>query len=73
MSVKANSPKDPKEVMGQIFGEFGNEAISDIQVRSGLPVYCHTRNGLEIVDRLGDFYGGRRTFPDEIPVFPSGG
>ena len=58
MSAKANSPKDPEEVMGQIFGEFGNEAISDIQVRSGLPVYCHTRKGLEIVDRLGDFTVG---------------
>jgi twitching motility protein PilT len=41
-------------VMSEIFAVAGGNKISDIQVRSGNWVYCHTKRGLEIIRRLGE-------------------
>lgn len=40
--------------MSEIFAVAGGNHISDIQIRSGNWVYCHTRRGLEIITRLGE-------------------
>lgn len=41
-------------VMSEIFAVAGGNKISDIQIRSGNWVYCHTKRGLEIIRRLGE-------------------
>ena len=41
-------------VMSEIFAAAGGNQISDIQIRSGNWVYCHTKQGLEIIRRLGE-------------------
>lgn len=41
-------------VMSEIFAVAGANVISDIQIRSGNWVYCHTKKGLEIIRRLGE-------------------
>lgn len=41
-------------VMSEIFASAGANKISDIQIRSGNWVYCHTKKGLEIIRRLGE-------------------
>tara|TARA_B100000927_G_scaffold51437_3_gene38288 strand:- start:4344 stop:5564 length:1221 start_codon:yes stop_codon:yes gene_type:complete len=43
-----------EQVMSAIFSAAGDNDISDIQIRSGSYVYCHTRNGLEIITQLGE-------------------
>lgn len=40
--------------MSEIFAVAGGNKISDIQIRSGNWVYCHTKRGLEIIHRLGE-------------------
>ncbi|HRQ88351.1 MAG TPA: ATPase, T2SS/T4P/T4SS family [Bacteroidia bacterium] len=40
--------------MSEIFAAAGGNQISDIQIRSGNWVYCHTKQGLEIIRRLGE-------------------
>lgn len=41
-------------VMNEIFVRAGGNSISDIQIRSGFPVYCHTKKGLEIIHTMGE-------------------
>ena len=41
-------------VMSEVFAVAGSSSISDIQIRSGSWIYCHTKKGLEIVRRLGE-------------------
>ena len=43
-----------EQVMSAIFSAAGGNDISDIQIRSGSYVYCHTRHGLEIITQLGE-------------------
>ncbi len=43
-----------QQVMTAIFAAAGANDISDIQIRSGSWVYCHTKKGLEIVSQLGE-------------------
>ena len=43
-----------EQVMSAISSAAGDNDISDIQIRSGSYVYCHTRNGLEIITQLGE-------------------
>jgi pilus retraction protein PilT len=43
-----------EQVMSAIFSAAGDNDISDIQIRSGAFVYCHTRNGLEVITKLGE-------------------
>lgn len=44
--------------MAAAFSSLGGHGISDIQVRSGIPIYCHTKKGLEILDDLGVISSG---------------
>ncbi len=43
-----------QQVMTAIFAAAGENSISDIQIRSGSWVYCHTKKGLEIITKLGE-------------------
>ena len=43
-----------EEVISAIFAAIGSSDISDIQIRSGSLIYCHTQKGLEIVTALGE-------------------
>ncbi len=43
-----------QQVMSAIFATAGDNIISDIQIRSGSYVYCHTKRGLEIISKLGE-------------------
>lgn len=43
-----------QHVMSEIFAKAGENSISDIQIRSGNWVYCHTKKGLEIIGSLGE-------------------
>lgn len=43
-----------KHVMSEVFAQAGANSISDIQIRSGNYVYCHTKKGLEIIGTLGE-------------------
>ena len=60
MNLKTNEelPRDPGEIMAAAFSSFDGHAISDIQVRSGTPVYCHTKKGLEILEDVGVISSG---------------
>ncbi len=40
--------------MSEVFAVAGANSISDIQMRSGTWIYCHTKKGLEIISRLGE-------------------
>jgi len=42
------------QVMNEVFATAGSNSISDIQFRSGSWVYCHTKQGLQIVNSLGE-------------------
>lgn len=46
--------KQAHHVMSEIFARAGANSISDIQIRSGTCVYCHTKQGLEIIGTLGE-------------------
>lgn len=50
--------RDPGKIMAAAFSSLGGHGISDIQVRSGTPIYCHTKKGLEILDDLGVISSG---------------
>ncbi|NLT72009.1 MAG: Flp pilus assembly complex ATPase component TadA [Verrucomicrobiaceae bacterium] len=41
-------------IMSEVFAVAGANSISDIQMRSGTWIYCHTKKGLEIISRLGE-------------------
>ena len=43
-----------QHVMSEVFAQAGANSISDIQIRSGNYVYCHTKKGLEIIGTLGE-------------------
>ena len=43
-----------QHVMSEVFAQAGTNSISDIQIRSGNYVYCHTKKGLEIIGTLGE-------------------
>jgi pilus retraction protein PilT len=60
MNLKTNEelPRDPGEIMAAAFSSFDGHTISDIQVRSGTPVYCHTKKGLEILEDVGVISSG---------------
>ncbi|MEX2579328.1 MAG: ATPase, T2SS/T4P/T4SS family [Verrucomicrobiales bacterium] len=48
------STKQAHHVMSEIFAVAGANSISDIQMRSGSWVYCHTKRGLELIGKLGE-------------------
>ena len=50
--------RDPGKIMAAAFSSLGGHVISYIQVRSGTPIYCHTKKGLEILDDLGVISSG---------------
>ncbi len=50
--------RDPGKIMAAAFSSLGGHGVSDIQVRSGTPIYCHTKKGLEILDDLGVISSG---------------
>jgi twitching motility protein PilT len=41
-------------IMSEVFAVAGANSISDIQMRSGTWIYCHTGKGLEVIRRLGE-------------------
>ena len=43
-----------QHVMSEVFAQAGENSISDIQLRSNRLVYCHTKQGLQIIGSLGE-------------------
>lgn len=51
--ISQNETAQAHHVMNEIFSAAGANSISDIQIRSESAVYCHTKQGLEIIGSLG--------------------